>query len=76
MQKDVYRTKKTNKNKDFLGIIKSGLIDLENKIGKMPRNEIKIEKPNETADIVDILEFNNQNQERQRLKTLTTDQML
>ena len=53
MPNDVYRTKKTNKIKDFVGIIKSGLTDLENEIGKMSKNEIKIEKPNKIVDIVE-----------------------
>ena len=38
----------------------------------MSKNEIKIEKP----QIVDIVEFNRQNQEGQWLKILTTNQMI
>ena len=38
----------------------------------MSKNEIKIEKP----QIVDIVEFNRQNQEGQWLKILTPNQMI
>ena len=43
----------------------------------MGEEEKEIEKSNEIIDIVEkILEFNKQNQEEQRLKILTPDQML
>ena len=43
----------------LIEIIKSGLIDLENEIEKMSEDEIKIEKPHKTVEIVkEILKFN------------------
>ena len=44
---------------------------------KIDEDEKKIEKPNETVNIVEkILEFKNQNQSGEALKILTSDQML
>ena len=44
---------------------------------KIDEDEKKIEKPNETVNIVEkVLEFNNQNQSGEALKILTSDQML
>ena len=44
---------------------------------KIYEDEKKIEKPNETVNIVEkILEFKNQNQSGEALKILTSDQML
>ena len=50
---------------------------MKNEIEKMGEEEKEIEKPNEIKDIVEkILTFNKQNQEGQRLKILTLDEML
>ena len=44
---------------------------------KIDEDEKKIERPNETVNIVEkILEFKNQNQSGEALKILTSDQML
>ena len=43
MQTKLYETKNTDKNKDLVNMIKSGLVDLENKIEEMPENEIENE---------------------------------
>ena len=62
---------------NVINVIKSGLSDLKNGIKKMSKNEIENEKPDKVVDIVEkILQFNKQNQEGQRLKVLTPDQML
>ena len=62
---------------NVINVIKSGLSDLKNGIKKMSKNEIENEKPDKVVDIVEkILQFNRQNQEGQRLKVLTPDQML
>ena len=58
-------------------MIKSGLVDLENEIEKIPEKEIEIENPYEIVHIVErILYFNNKNKKGQRLKILTLDQIL
>ena len=50
---------------------------MKNEIEKMGEEEKEIEKPNEIVDVVEkILTFNKQNQEGQRLKILTPDEML
>ena len=69
---------KNIKEKDArVNLIKNGLIQLKDKIKKMSKDEIKIEKPYEIVDIVEeILEFNEQKQEGQGLKILTLNQML
>ena len=43
----------------MVNIIKNGLIDLENDIGDMSENEIKIEKADKIVE--EILKFNKQN---------------
>ena len=46
-------------NNNLIDLIKSRLVDLKNEIGKMSKDEIKIEKPDKIVDIVErILEFN------------------
>ena len=61
----------------MVNVIKSGLIDLKNKIKEMSEDEKKIEKPDKILKIVDkILEFNEQNQSGKGLKILTPNQML
>ena len=62
-----------------MNTIKNALIDLENAIEKISKDEVKNEKPYEIVDIVEkILEFNEQNQEQKTkgLKILTPNQML
>ena len=45
----------------MVNVIKSGLIDLKNKIKEMSEDEKKIEKPDKILKIVkEILEFNKQ----------------
>ena len=58
-------------------MIKSGLIDLKEKIEEMPEDEIKNEKLEQIVDIVErILDYNRQKQEGQGPKILTPNQML
>ena len=77
MQKKMYETRNTDKNKDLVNVIKSGLVDLENEIEEMSKIGTEIENPYEIVDIVErILYFNNWNREGQGLKTLTPDQTL
>ena len=77
MQKKMYETRNTDKNKDLANVIKSGLVDLENEIEEMSKIGTEIENPYEIIDIVErILYFNNWNREGQGLKTLTPDQTL
>ena len=65
------------KSNDFVNVIKSGLTDFKNDIKIMPDNETKTKQLDRVVDIVEeILEFNEQNQEGQRLKILTSDQLL
>ena len=62
---------------DLVKIINSGLFDLENDIGDMSKDEIKIEKPHKIVNTVKkILKFNKQNQSGEGLKILTPNQML
>ena len=73
----MYKAKNTNKNKDLVNVIESGLDDLKNEIKKMSEDEMAIEKTDEIVDIAEkILDFNNHNQEGQELKILTLDQVL
>ena len=66
-----------NKNKQFVDVINSQLIDLNNEIEKMSKDEIKTEKPYKIVDIVEkILKFNQRNEEGKGLKILTSNQML
>ena len=58
-------------------MVRSGLRDLKEEIKKMDDDEKEIEKTNEILDIVgNIIELDNQNQQRQVLKILTLDQVL
>ena len=76
MEKDLYKTRNTERNTIQADLIKRGLEKLKNDIKKLPKNEIEVEKPNKIVDaVVEILDLNNQNQERQGLKILTTEQM-
>ena len=77
MLKNLYITKNIKRNKVQVNLINSGLIDLKNKIAKMSKNEIEIEQSDKIVNIVEkITDFNNQNQTRQGIKTLTPNQML
>ena len=72
----MYKTKNTGKDID-LNVTKNGLVDLDNKIKDMFKNETGNERLYGTANTVkDILYVNNQSQERQELKILTPEQML
>ena len=72
----MYETKNTGKDID-LNVTKNGLVDLDNKIKDMSKNETENERLYGTANTVkDILYVNNQSQERQELKILTPEQML
>ena len=60
MQKKMYETRNTDKNKDLANVIKSGLVDLENEIEEMSKIGTEIENSYEIVDIVErILYFNN-----------------
>ena len=77
MQRKMLKIKNTDKNKNLLNVIRSVLVDLENEIKDMSENEIENETSYEIVDIVErIIYISNHNQERQRLKILTPDQML
>ena len=51
--KTLYNLNDRKKNNQLVGIIKSGLSDLKNKIEKMPENEIKIKKRHKIMDTVE-----------------------
>ena len=77
MLKVVCKTNNKKKNSELVNIIKSGLTDLKKEIKNMSEEEQQIEKPNEIVNIVEeILKFNKQNQQGQRLKILIPNQML
>ena len=58
-------------------MINKRLKKLEKDIKKVSKDEIETEKLNEIVNSVErVLDFNYQNQEGQRLKILTLDQML
>ena len=77
MQEKLRKTSNVQKNKELVREIQSGLFDLKNEIEKMFKDEIDIEKPDVIVYTAErILDFNNQNQEGQGLKTLTPEQML
>ena len=70
-------TKITYRNAVKVSLIKSGLRALKNETKQMSENEIKSAKPEIVVNLAEkILEFNNQNQEGQKLKILTPNQML
>ena len=70
-------TKITYRNGVKVSLIKSGLRALKNETKQMSENEIKSAKPEIVVNLAEkILEFNNQNQEGQKLKILTPNQML
>ena len=71
-----------NKNNDtemknqLVNLINSGLKDLKEKIKKMSKVEIEIEKPDKINIVEKILKFNEQNQQGEVIKILTPNQML
>ena len=78
MAKKLFEIKNKNKNIKFVNVIKSGIIDLKNKIEKCLKKK-KNEKPNEIVKIVDnFLEFNDKIQKHSGigLKILTPNQIL
>ena len=77
MLKYLYQTNDRKRNHELVNIINSGLKDLKKEIKKMPKEERKIEKPDEIVKIVKkILKFNKQKQEGQGIKILTPNQIL
>ena len=50
--KQLYETKDENKNNDLVYVIKSGLRDLKDKIKRMSKEEIEIEKSDKILKIV------------------------
>ena len=71
----MYKTRNTQENEKLLQAIQKGLIDLIKEIKKISKDEIDIEKPNEIIDaVVEILDFNRENQKGQGLKILTLQQ--
>ena len=77
MYKVLHKTNEKEKNSELVNIFNSGLEDLKEKNKKMSKEEIEIEKPDETVRVVEmILDFNKQNQQEKGLKILTPSQML
>ena len=65
MQKELDKTKNTDKNKIPVDLIKNELKKRKNNIDKMSKNKKEIEKPYGIVDIVEkILDFNNQLQSK------------
>ena len=60
MQRELYKTKK-RQNKSLVNVIKSGQVDLENKIKEMSEDEIENERQYDIANTVE--DINNQTQE-------------
>ena len=53
LAKQLYETKDENKNNDLVYVIKSGLRDLKDKIKRMSKEEIEIEKSDKILKIVE-----------------------
>ena len=69
--------KNNPKNKIRVALINSGLKDLKEEIENMSEKEKETKNPKEIVDILEkILKFNQQNQEGEGSKLLTTNQML
>ena len=63
MQRELYKTKKLRKNNSIVNVIKSGLVDFENKIEEISEDKIENERLYDIANAVkDILYVNNQSQ--------------
>ena len=79
LAKKLFETTDKKRNNNLVNASKSRLRDLKNKIEKMSKDEIEIEKQNKIVNIVEeILEFNEkiQKQSGGGLKILTPNQML
>ena len=66
----------TEMKNQLVNLINSGLKDLKEKIKKMSKVEIEIEKPDKINTVEKILKFNEQNQQGEVIKILTPNQML
>ena len=66
----------TEMKNQLVNLINSGLKDLKEKIKKMSKVEIEIEKPDKINIVEKILKFNEQNQQGEVIKILTPNQML
>ena len=53
MQRELCKTKNTDKNKDVVNVIKSGLSDLQGDIKEMSECEKRIEQPDKIVDIAE-----------------------
>ena len=71
-------TRNTKKHNTIANLFNSGLFDLRKDTGNTSKDDVnKIEEMNKIANIVElILEFNNNDDQQEGLKTLTTSQML
>ena len=59
LTKQLYEIENKKENNELVNVIKSGLIDLKDKIKKMSEDEKETEKPDKLLEIVkEILEFN------------------
>ena len=59
LRKHLYEIKNKKQNNELVNVIKSGLIDLKDKLKKMSEDEKETEKPDKLLEIVEeILEFN------------------
>ena len=77
MFKSIYQTNDKEKNNELVNVINSGLKDLKEEIKKMSEKEKFIEDPVLIVEIVEeILKFNEQSQQGEGIKILTTNQML
>ena len=77
LTKKLYEIKNKKENNKLVNLIKSGLIDLKNKIKEMSEDGKEAEKPDKILKIVkEVLKLNKQNQSGKGLKILTTNQML
>ena len=74
MLKAVYNTDSNRRNKKLINAIKLRLSELKDGIEKISKDEVEIEKPYKTLEIVEMIpHFYRQNQEWQGLKILTPD---
>ena len=77
LAKKLYETKDKKENNELVNVIKSGIVDLKDKIQKMSKEEIENEKPDKILEIVEeIVKLNEQKQQGLGLKILTPNQML
>ena len=77
MQRELYKTRNTDKNKYSQNLFKNGLANLKYEMEEMLEIEIENERMRDIVNAVeDILYVNNQIQVVQGLKILTPDEML